>query len=471
MASVGGIDDLDDFVNSFSKREGNCDRKRNVNPFSNCDRKRNDDELADSNIQEFAEQPKNDMEYQQEQSENFHDGVEKLKSELKVQKEHSERQQCQLIDLSFQITELSLQVRNLVQELKGNNSSEVKPDVGHEGSTSGEVGGESDNRRRSDVEILAEVLTRHHSNKVAPEPESFTLNSGKSINRFFGKFEQYCISKFSTNTYEQWTSELGKFLKGDLLDVFKANGGSDLEYTNMKDILLQYANDSYETVENKKYELFLQAKPTPGEKLYIFALRLEKLFNTVYPELQAERNIELKTRFLQAIPSSAAKEIEKECCLVKIVNPGTEITWSSLKNLLRAKNESNEVLVSPKTVNPSIWYNSVNASLPIFNPNVPPPSQDAGRTPVGRMLSCGSSSPNPVPVQSKEFFSSNLSSYPNARTGSVRDENVQNDRQFALLTCSWCSRTGHHYDYCRKRLNLCLRCGNPNHRVVNCPLN
>ena len=198
--------------------------------------------------------------------------------------------------------------------------------------------------------------------------------------------------------------------------------------------------------------------------MYIFALRLEKLFTSVYPELNVDKNIELKTKFLQAIPSSAAKEIERECGLIKIVNPGTEITWSGLKNLLRAKNESVEMPISPKPVNSSIWYNSNDVHIPLYNPNVPPPNHSSSSNKVGR-ISYELGAPNQVSVHPGNFCSSNLPPYINCSAVSPSYKYVKNDSH---LICSWCSKTGHHYDFCRRRLNLCLRCGNPNHRVVNC---
>ena len=394
--------------------------------------------------------------------------VKTLQDDMKAQHERIQMQQAELEQISSLVADLAMQVGSLVQEVKGKDDvksgDKNKSNSENNKGTCKDVGDDSDTRRKSDVEILAEVLSRHHSNKLSPEPETFTLQSGKSLSRFFGKFEQYCISKFNTNTYEQWTSELGKFLKDELLDVFKANGGTDLEYSDMKSVLLQYASDSYETVENRKYELFLQAKPAPGEKLYIFALRLEKLFISVYPEVSVEKNIELKTKFLQAIPSSVAKEIENECCLVKIVNPGTEVTWSGLKNLLRVKNGAIEIPASTRDKNPSIWYNSAEVSTPFYNPNVPPPGHVPSKNKVIRPFSYGSAAPNQMSVQPVEFVSSNLPH--NNSAASPINQYMRIDNH---LTCSWCSKSGHHYDFCRRRLNLCLRCGNPNHKVVDCP--
>lgn len=383
--------------------------------------------------------------------------IEQLRTQLSEQNKIIQNLMQGVCDLSFKVSELVTEIRPKdsvpnPDEGKGNNSVHEKlPMSDSQGSHC---------RKLSEVEILTEVLKRNNSLKLAPEPEVFTLHSGKSLARFFGKFEQFCLSKFNMETYEQWTSELRKYLKDDLLEMFNANGGSDLEYSCMKDVLLQYAKESEDLLESRKYNLFLNAKHSPGEKLYIFALRLEKLFSAVYPDSNTDHNIELRNRFLQAIPSSLSKEIEKECYLVKIVNPEAEITWSSLKNLLRAKNNMHELSERTGTTSPSIWFNSSRNNVPMFNPNIPPPNYVSSHP-----CQCSSMMKAPTYVSSSSGLLCNNLSHAGGLSVGPGNYHLRNVDQ---KICSWCGKVGHHYDFCRRRLNLCLRCGNPNHKVIDC---
>ena len=95
--------------------------------------------------------------------------------------------------------------------------------------------------RRSSIEVLvlADVLPRQNR-KEYTKPEVFSFHSVKSVDRFFDRFEKYCMSKYAVGTNEQWTGELGHFLGDDLLQVFRANGGGDRNYSDMKMKIRKY---------------------------------------------------------------------------------------------------------------------------------------------------------------------------------------------------------------------------------------
>lgn len=71
--------------------------------------------------------------------------------------------------------------------------------------------------------LVSQIVNLTRGN--VPPPGKFKLEIGKSIIRFFQRFEWYCESKFTPETKELWTGELGTFFEGELLDGFQAYGG------------------------------------------------------------------------------------------------------------------------------------------------------------------------------------------------------------------------------------------------------
>ena len=332
-------------------------------------------------------------------------------------------------------------------------------------------------------------VIKRHDYRESPKPEYYNINSGRSFTKFLTQFETYCASKFPPETFEQWTGELGTFLQGDILEVYKAYGGSDNEYSSIKLKLIRYCREADEEITANKHNKFLYAQRQPGEKLHHYALRLEQLFLAANPNRNTGNSCELLAHFMKTIPSEIAHELEKDLSLMKAISGTLETPWHQLMKLLRNKSEDVSNTIThrlgenpEKPVNsPSIWYSS-GSLLPrqdnLFN------------RPYGGVSSSGYASGQ---LGSRNYYSGFPQATPSDRTGSFypashnrnyyprspgRGRGASRSRVFhsnhyeperTPLICGWCDGEGHHESKCRRRLGLCIRCGSSEHFIRECP--
>ena len=283
--------------------------------------------------------------------------------------------------------------------------------------------------QRSGMKEMADLI----AGRGAPKPEPFTLDPGRSFIRFLEAFEAYCSTRYSSKQKSLWTPELGRLLKDEAYQVYRACGGPDQKYSYMKRRLEEWYDSAKTRVSSSRKLQYENARPMEGEGLKIFATRLEHLYRKAYPGKGLDGK-DLKRRLVGALPRGVVDVLERDLALVRAVN-GRQNTWSNVLMLLEAQDESvrrgREVVenkISRNPSNESPWLGSVREK----------PKVAVART----------------------------SPRPNYRKTDVKDRNL---RSPATFICNWCKRPGHIYDYCRRRLNQCLRCGSPDHFVKNCP--
>ena len=63
-------------------------------------------------------------------------------------------------------------------------------------------------------EEMGRVARLVQRTKEAPKPESYSIESGRSLRAFLRSFESYCRSRYGLATKEDWTPELGRLLTG-----------------------------------------------------------------------------------------------------------------------------------------------------------------------------------------------------------------------------------------------------------------
>ena len=284
-------------------------------------------------------------------------------------------------------------------------------------------------QQRSGMKEMADLI----AGRGAPKPEPFTLDPGRSFIRFLEAFEAYCSTRYSSKQKSLWTPELGRLLKDEAYQVYRACGGPDQKYSYMKRRLEEWYDSAKTRVSSSRKLQYENARPMEGEGLKIFATRLEHLYRKAYPGKGLDGK-DLKRRLVGALPRGVVDVLERDLALVRAVN-GRQNTWSNVLMLLEAQDESvrrgREVVenkISRNPSNDSPWLGSVREK----------PKVAVART----------------------------SPRPNYRKADVKDRNL---RSPATFICNWCKRPGHIYDYCRRRLNQCLRCGSPDHFVKNCP--
>ena len=292
-----------------------------------------------------------------------------------------------------------------------------------------ETSEESPDVKSSDRELqqFAELVGR----KGCPKPEVYSLESGRSFPRFLKSFELYCSSRYSRKEKDLWTSELGRLLKGEARQVFDACGGPDQRYSRMKRALENWHDDVRERISSSRRSQYKNVK-YQDEGYKIFATRLEHLFRAAYPNRQLDGK-DLRRTLMGALPRSVAETLERDLALLKAAS-GRHNTWQEVLRLLEIQDE---------TVRRSI---SQGAASPV---------------PRGHQLW---SSPSPYTAMAVQ------KQHPQLRQQApVRKWTRPKSPKKSSRICSWCKKPGHHYDYCRRRLNQCLRCGADNHRIAQCP--
>ena len=289
--------------------------------------------------------------------------------------------------------------------------------------------------KKTNIDQLAAVISQY-DRREAPKPEPFLLSSGSSFSKFISRFETFCSSKYAPGTEEHWTGELGSYLRGDLLKMYKTYGGGEVDYSIMKAKLKDYCTESEDLVSATKQDKFLYATILPEEKLYMYALRLEQLFIQAYPGKNPADSHELRARFMHSIPETDVHELEKEFYLMKAIAGTPSMAWSSLVTLLRHRHEyenksksmqkNSESNPKPKS---AVWYSSNDLSV-----------------------KSGKSNPFLGQTGPRRFFDKSKNpergNFSNLQLPSVTG--YQRSRSNSLGVCYWCSKPGHQYRECRR---------------------
>ena len=295
---------------------------------------------------------------------------------------------------------------------------------------------------------VGQPLIKMLERKSCPKPEAYSLESGRSFSRFLQSFEAYCESRYSSSHKDLWTSELGRFLEGEIKQVFEACGGPERKYHKMKAHLETWHAGAKERISSSRRAQYRSATKMPDEGLLIFATRLEHLYKMAYPH-QGLDGKELKRQLLNAIPASAAECLERDLALVR-ATAGRQNTWGDVLRLLEIQDES------------------IRRGSGSHQANVPFSSQPwsgaVKKHQTMRVEPTKSKKPSAVSPQPKKSYLHGTRKFYRSSESPHRSSRSPGQRR-----CNWCKRPGHLYENCRRRLNLCLRCGADGHRIFDCP--
>ena len=185
---------------------------------------------------------------------------------------------------------------------------------------------------------------------------------------------------------------------------------------------------------------YKEAKLQNGEGYRIFATRLENLFRMAYPHRKVDGK-DLCRQLINALPRSSGETLERDLALLRTAT-GRQNTWKDVLKLLEVQDESVR-----------------RSGHGRERRNFKGPQELAGATgsPYLNM--------NVKKPQNLERFNTGKSNTEN-RAKSASPKFLRSPGQ---IKCNWCKRPGHKYDYCRRRLNQCLRCGSDEHHVARCP--
>ena len=258
------------------------------------------------------------------------------------------------------------------------------------------------------------------------------MDSGRSFTRFLSFFESYCESKYGRYHIDMWTPELGRLIEGEIKDVYLAQGGPDTKYREMKRNLETWYSEAKDRISSSRRSQYRNAKIQSGESLKIYATRLEHLFRMAYPRRELDGK-DLKRQLLMTIPAQASEILQRDLAILKTAT-GKQNTWGDVLKLLENQDEtarraSQHSTLPSQAQDSQLWSGAVKKHL------VMPVKTDSPRR-----------QRNPSPAKP-----------------------VSPPKSPSRIRCHWCHKLGHHINQCRRRLNLCLRCGAADHHVPQCP--
>ena len=314
----------------------------------------------------------------------------------------------------------------------------------------------------NDMSITA--LSRLDSRAV-PRPDAFNIDSGQSLEKFFKNFESYCKGSFNCSE-DSCIPELGRCLVGEAADIFEALRGPSETYCNIKDKLLKWFEESKLIRKSSKRQLFQDAK-MKDESLYVYGVRLEKLFTEAFPSKNPQGSETLVNKYIDTVTGEFREQLITSCSLTK--SQGLNLGWSSILNMAIIRDNS------VRCREPVVRYREDNV---IQCYNVSDKSTRSMGVQCNRNIDV-SSDRVIYPTNGKNHAVSDRN-YTNSNRGrnySVNDRKQSNDRDNRVSFdkgpktvdfCSYCKREYHNFDNCRRRLKQCFNCGSGDHFQRDC---
>ena len=306
--------------------------------------------------------------------------------------------------------------------LRMSNASELEEPsgTGIEGNDANE--GNSNNYDMSGAAALMQMtavldrISDKVSRRERPPPSTYTLGQGINIEDFFIEYESFALEKYGYDPVV-WRARLGDFLKGPLLQLYKAARAIGTDYTQIKSNLIESYGSNVSPKTSTDYVLeFQQCKYNEEEGLPGLACRLRLLAEKAYIGLDAItiENI-VKQQYLTLLPSALRTPLQFQL----IVNPSMTLT-----ELIKMG------VAVQKTLPDAVEVEAVSAQTHKVN----------------------------------SLRETSASGYGGARP----KPGVEPARE--IPHCSYCNKRGHTEDRCFK-LKACYNCGSRDHLKVNCPLN
>ena len=293
------------------------------------------------------------------------------------------------------------------------------------------------------TDALKRVSVRAH--QKLPAPQVFTITEGKSFKEFIKHFERYCSSEISDSP-DDWQDLLGKYLKGEMKEMYHNIRKGEKTYAGLKENLAEWyqVRKKYVVVDYKTE--FKQAKMEAGESMWGYTVRLQALAKRAYGDKYQKA---LMKKFINTAPESFTNIITMYS-FAKYGTAGTSIKdleWKTIKELASLQKQKKEEFLPKKTGYKTQTKYSDDSSTE--------DSDEENSKYVGAA----------------------------ALTQETRDAGIQTDEprgntmalakrtsdQTNLGHCFRCGNTGHFIAACPMSPPSCWNCGDPSHLFRNCP--
>lgn len=357
---------------------------------------------------------------------------------------------------------------------------------------------------------LIKAMSRMDSRKV-PEQEKYDEQSGQCLRKYLTRFEQYCEHNFKGEK-SLWIGELERHLSGKTLDAFRTVRDEDDTYKALKRKLIEWYDDLKDMRKKINRNKFKNANYKPGESLYLYSTRLEKIYKIAYPNHDTNISKTLQEKYVSSLPRSSRKMISSQMMSYKLKDK--RITWKMVQKCARLNdiekeklgdsenqvsereiiinigqekkvvNKANEKSYNPndsskhmhqnkhstvnhgnnneRTYETKVAYSNNSPARYVINSNMVRPSQT-----------------NPAPYSGS--YNNNNGYYNNngSRTYYPSNNRFNNNviskppphLMKGTLICSYCGRMGHSINNCRTKWKCCYLCGAADHYYNACPQN
>ena len=244
-------------------------------------------------------------------------------------------------------------------------------------------------------------------------------------------------------------TELRLFLAGEMLDAFDALRIPGEHYDVLRTKLVDWLKSSQDKLEHDAKKRFGEARKEAGERVRLYAARLEKLFSLAYPRRTTDSSRAIKDKFLDTVPLRFRDQILTAQAIGQATS-GSELSWNQVMTMASQYDARDFSRGRPTR------FNAEEAE------------HGEGR------VHCCSCEPKTglVNVVSRENHYRDHRGEASATTESVGDRvrpSSRGDRDHSGMLCNYCEKPNHVRRDCRKRLGLCLVCGSADHRVATCP--
>ena len=270
---------------------------------------------------------------------------------------------------------------------------------------------------------------------------TFALGGTTSLKQYFQRFEDHCSRTYS-GTLNEALPLLQSLLVGEVAEVFSACGGTDTTYAKLKERMLRWLAVQDDQTQQSARIRFDNAKPSPGEDLALFALRLSSLFEDAFPGEEVQSSELLRDRLLQNLPPVIGEQLKLDIRYNKAIH-GKTLLWDHYLTILQCKKHTVAGLDSPVLAameEPSRGRASERSGMAMERP--------------ARRSQRNTHDEAVARRRNEKWRNKSVHGSPRheSRSAQPMTRGKSGDRSQAF--CSFCGRRGHAENICRQKLGL-----------------